>query len=77
MLIPGDLGYGKNSTLFLFNNVAGGDADGLLRNPQQQGDVTLEITFGTNPGNNLTVVVWGEFESVIDISGTGVVNYDV
>ncbi|XP_068757607.1 uncharacterized protein F54H12.2-like [Montipora capricornis] len=77
MLKPGDWGHTKNCTLYLFNNVAGGDADSPLRNPQQQGDVTLEINFGANPGQNLTVVVWGEFESVMDISGTGVVNYDV
>ena len=77
MLKPGDWGHNKNCTLHLFNNVAGGDADSPLQNPQQQGDVTLEINFGANPGQNLTVVVWGEFESVMDISGTGVVNYDV
>ena len=77
MLKPGDWGHTKNCTLYLFNNVAGGDADSPLRNPQQQGDVTLEINFGANPGQNLTVVVWGEFESVMDISGMGVVNYDV
>ena len=73
MLKPGDWGHNKNCTLYLFNNVAGGgDADSPLRNPQQQGDVTLEINFGANPGQNLTVVVWREFESVMDISGTGV-----
>ena len=50
MLKPGDWGNNKNCMLYLFNNVAGGDADSPLRNPQQQGDVTLEINFGVNPG---------------------------
>lgn len=36
-----------------------------------------EIIFEANTGRNLTVVDWGKFNSVIDISGTGVVKYDV
>ena len=34
------------------------------KNLQQRGDVTLEINFRAGPGQNLTAVVWSEFEAL-------------
>ena len=46
-------------------------------NPRQAGDVKLEITFGAAPNKNITVVVWGEFENVIEIDDNGAVQYNI
>ena len=76
MVKPGDWGHNKNCTLFMWNNVASGDADGPKLNPKQTGNVRLEIKFRAALNANITILVWGEFESVIYIDHLGAVTYD-
>ena len=76
MVKPGDWGHNQNCTLYMWNNVPGGDADGPKLNPKQTGNVRLEIKFRAALNANITILVWGEFESVIYIDHLGAVTYD-
>jgi len=44
--------------------------------PQQSGELHL-IDFGANPGENLTILLYGEFENLLEINENRVVTYDV
>ena len=48
-----------------------------MLNPKQTGEPRLVIDFGANPGDNLTVLLYEEFESLLEINENGVVTYDV
>ena len=48
-----------------------------MLNPKQSGELRLVIDFGGNPGQNLTILVYGEFESLMEINDNKVVTYDV
>ncbi|KAM7430563.1 hypothetical protein ABFA07_018752 [Porites harrisoni] len=76
MVKPGDWGHNKNCTLYMWNNVPSGNADGPKLNPKQTGNVRLEIKFRAALNANITIMVWGEFESVIYIDHLGAVTYD-
>ena len=73
----GDWGQGKNCTLFMFDNVANGCADSQRLNPKQTGDLQLALEFGVAPNTNITVLVYGEFESLLEIDSNGAVLYDI
>ncbi|KAM7442388.1 hypothetical protein ABFA07_008626 [Porites harrisoni] len=76
MVKPDEWGHNKNCTLCMWNNVPSGDADGPKLNPKQTGNVRLEIKFRAALNANITILVWGEFESVIYIDHLGAVTYD-
>jgi len=77
MIQPEDWGEGKNCTLFLFNNVPSGYPDDPKnRNPQQTGNVRYELTFGSATSNNITVIVWSEYENIIEINNQGGIKYN-
>jgi len=46
-------------------------------NPKQEGELRLVIDFGANPGENLTILLYGEFENLLEINENRVVIYDV
>ena len=73
----GDLGQGKNCTLYMFDNVANGCADSQRLNPKQTGDLQLALEFGAAPNTNITVLVYGEFENLLEIDSNGAVLYDI
>jgi len=72
-----DWGQGKNCTLVMFDNVANGCADRQRLNPKQTGDLQLSLEFGAAPGTNITVLVYGEFENLLEIDSNGAVLYDI
>ena len=72
-----DWGHGKRMNLIAFDTTANNSVDSPVLNPEQTGDVRLLLHFGANPGVNLTVLVYGEFENVIEIAPNGVVTYDI
>jgi len=76
MVKPDEWGHNKNCTLFMWNNVPSGDADGPKLNPKQTGNVRLEIKFRAAVGTNMTIFMWGEFESMIYIDYLNAVQYD-
>ena len=61
----------KNCTLVMFDNVANGCADRQRLNPKQTGDLQLSLEFGAAPGTNITVLVYGEFENLLEIDSNG------
>ena len=77
MLTREDWGQDKNCTLFMFDNVANGIADSSALNPRQSGDLQLVMEFGANPGNNITIIVYGEFDNLLEIDSNGAVLYDI
>ena len=78
MVQPGDWGHGKNCTLFMFNNVPSGKADNAeYRNPRQSGNVRLQLLFSAATTNNITVMVWSEYENVFEINNLGGVKYNI
>ena len=76
MVKPDEWGQDKNCTLFMWNNVPSGDADGPKLNPKQTGNVRLEIKFRAAVNANITILVWAEFEGVIYVDHLGTVIYD-
>ena len=76
MVGPGDWGHDKKVNLFVFDTTAYKSLDSPILNPKLSGDVRLVIDFGANPGENLTVLVYGEFENIVEIDGRGTMIYD-
>lgn len=72
-----DWGRGKNCTLFVFDNTANGLSSSHVLNPVQTGETSIVIRFGQNPGVNLTVLIYGEFENLLEINSNKTVIYDV
>lgn len=72
-----DYGYGKKGNLIVFDLTANQNPDSPVLNPELKGDLRIKIDFGANPPENLTVLVYGEFENVMEITGPGVVSYNV
>ena len=78
MVQPGDWGEGKTTTLFMFNNVPSGYADDPAhRNPQQSGNVRYKINFASATSNNITVLVWSEYETLLEINHEGALRYNI
>jgi len=69
-----DWGHGKRCNMFVFDN---GCLDSPVLNPKQSGELHLVIDFGANPGSNLTILLYGEFENLLEINENRVVTYDV
>ena len=74
---PVDWVQGKICTLLMFDNVANGHADARTLNPRQSGDLQLILEFGIAPGTNITVLVYAEFENVLEIDSNGAVLYNI
>ena len=72
MVLKENWGQDKRCTLFVFDNTANGCLDSPVLNPRQTGEVRLIIHFGANPGVNLTVSVYGEFENLLEINNKDV-----
>ena len=77
MVELGDWGQAKNCTLYMYDNVANGCADSQNLNPKQTGDLQLVLEFGAAPGVNITVLVYGEFENLLEIDRNGAVLYNI
>jgi len=77
MVRAADWGHGKNCTLFVFDNAANGCLDSAVLNPKQSGELRLVLNFGANPAVNITVIVYGEFENLLEIDRNKAVLYDI
>ena len=76
MIKPEHWGENKHTTLFMWDNVASGCADSVELNPRQEGRVTISIR-KTAVDELLTVIVYGEFENMMQIKPTGSTQYDI
>ena len=72
-----DWGHGNHCTLFVYENAANGYLNTPVLNPQLSAEVQLVLDFGTNPGYNLTAIVYGEFENKMEMDSNKTVQYDV
>ena len=72
-----DWGEGKNCTLFVFDNTANGCLDSPVLNPKQSGELQIVLNFGVPPGENITVILYGEFENLLEIDKNKAVLYDI
>ena len=77
MVRADDWGHGKHCTLFVYENAANGCLNSPILNPQLSGEIKLVLEFGANPGDNLTAIVYGEFENKLEIDSNKTVQYDV
>ena len=75
MVRAADWGHGKNCTLLVFENAANGCLDSPVLNPKLNGELRLVLDFGAAQGVNVTVIVYGEFENVMEINSNKTVQY--
>jgi len=61
----------------MFDNVANGCVDSKSLNPKQTGDFQLILEFGAALNTNITVLVYGEFENLLENDSNGAVLYDI
>ena len=64
-------------TLFMFNNVANGSAHEALLNPHQNGDLQMNFWLGVPIGQVINMVLYAEFENVLEIYGHNAVMINV
>ena len=55
-----DWGHGKHLNMFVFDNTANGCVDSPVLNPKKTGEIRVVIDFGTIPGSNVTILLYGE-----------------
>ena len=72
-----DWGFGKHCTLFVFENAANGCLNSPVLNPKLSENLRLVLDFGADPGVNLTAIVYGEFENLMEVDSNKTVQYDV
>ena len=72
-----DWEYNKNCTLFVFKNAANGCLNSPVLNPKLIGELRLVLGFGADHGANVTAIVYGEFEHLLEINLVKAVQYDV
>ena len=77
MVQADDWGNGKNCTLFVFENAANGCLNSPVLNPKLSGELRLVLAFGGDQGANVTAIVYGEFENLLEINPVKAVQYDV
>ena len=64
-------------TLFMFDNVPNGAADSTLMNPRQDGDLRIRFKLGATVNRVINVLLYAEFENVLEIDGNGAVIYNI
>ena len=72
-----DWGQGKNCIVFMFDNMTNGCADSNSLNARQAGDLQLIVEFGAPPGQNITAILFGEFQNLLEVDANGAVLYDI
>ena len=77
MVQADDWGDGKHCTLFVFENAANGCLNSPVLNSKLAGDLRLVLDFGAAQGDNVTVIVYAEFENLMEINSNRTVQYDI
>ena len=70
-------GGAGHCTLFMFDNVPNGAADSTLMNPRQDGDLQICFKLGAEVNHIINVLLYAEFENVLEIDGNGAVIYNI
>ena len=61
----------------MFDNVANECADSQRLNPKETGDLQISLEFGAAPATNIAVLVYGDFENLLEIDSNGGVLNDI
>ena len=77
MVQADDWGHGKHCTLFVFENAANGCLNTPVLNPKLAGELRLVLDFGGDQGADITTIVYGEFENLMEINSNKAVQYDI
>ncbi|CAH3033711.1 unnamed protein product, partial [Pocillopora meandrina] len=72
---PEHWGDDHHTTLYMWDNVASGCADSVQLNPKQEGRVKIAFT-KTAVNSLITVIIYGEFENMMQIKPTGSTQYN-
>ena len=75
MIKPEHWGEGKHTSLFMWDNVASGCAESASLNPKQDGRVKIYVR--KTGGHTNVMIVYGEFENMMQIKPTGATQYDI
>ena len=76
MIKPEHWGHDHHTTLYMWDNVASGCADSVQLNPKQEGRVKISLINGA-VNSLVTVIIYGEFENMMQIKPTGSTQYDI
>ncbi len=68
--------YGKGFTLYAFDLTPDHNCDGGHTSPIKMGDVDVELHFTTTLANTINVVVYGEFDNVLEIDRNRSILFD-
>ena len=77
MVQADDWGHSKHCTLFAYENAANGCLNSPVLNPKLAGEVRLVLDFGGDQGANITVIVYAEFENLMEIDSNKTVQYNI
>ena len=77
MVTRKEWGQGRAFTLFAFDNAANGFLHSPVLNPKLSGELQLMLHFGADPAVNVTVIVYGEFENLLEVDSNKAVLYNV
>ena len=72
-----DWGHSHHCTLFVYENAANGCLNTPVLNPKLRGEVRLVLEFAADQGDNVTAIVYSEFENLMEINSNKTVQYDV
>ena len=72
-----DWGHSHHCTLFIYENAANGCLNTLVLNPKLSGELQLVLDFGDNQGDNVTAIIYAEFENLMVINRNKTMQYDV
>lgn len=77
MVQPSEWGHGKGCSLIAFDNTANGERNSRVLNPRLSGSHRLEFLFSANQGANITIILYAEFENILNVTESKAVLYDV
>ena len=72
-----DWGHTHHCTLFADENAANGCLNSPVLNPKLTGEVRLVLDFGADEGDNITAIVYAEFENLMEIDSDRTVQYNI
>lgn len=69
--------WSHGSTILMWNNIPDTlSADATHLNPKKSGNLRFKFTFGAAPGHIVNILVYGEFQTTLEIDPNGAVIYD-
>ena len=77
MVQADDWGHSQHCTLFAYENAANGCLNSPVLNPKLAGEVRLVLDFADDQGENVTAIIYAEFENLMEIDSNRTVQYNI